>query len=124
MFDIGFWELSIIAIIALLVIGPERLPAVARAAGNWYGKMQRFITSVKSDIEEELKASELKQIMDEQKAELEQLKQSLHQTRSDLERVAATDYLEEAIKPVEKLPEPESSPSSESTSNELNAPPR
>ncbi|HHL45403.1 MAG TPA: twin-arginine translocase subunit TatB [Gammaproteobacteria bacterium] len=119
MFDIGFWELSIIAIIALLVIGPERLPAVARTVGTWYGKMQRFITSVKSDIEQELKASELKQIMDEQKAELDQLKQSLHQTQSELERVAAADYLDEAIKPTEKLPEPES-PSADSATDDLN----
>ncbi len=123
MFDIGFWELSIIAIIALLVIGPERLPAVARTAGNWYGKIQRFITSVKSDIEQELKASELKQIMEEQKAELDQLKQSLHQTQSELERVAAADYLDEAIKPTEKLPEPESPPA-DSATNDLNAPSR
>ena len=93
MFDIGFWELSIIAIIALLVIGPERLPAVARTAGSWYGKIQRLITSVKADIEQELRASELRQIMDEQKAELEHLKQSLHQTRSELERVTAADHL-------------------------------
>ncbi len=105
MFDIGFWEISFIAIIALLVIGPERLPAVARQVGRWYGQIQRFLLSVKSDIEQEIKASELKQIMEEQKAELDQLKQTLHQTRSELERVAATDYLDEAIKPVEKQPE-------------------
>ncbi len=104
MFDIGFWEISFIAIIALLVIGPERLPTVARQVGRWYGQIQRFILSVKSDIEQELKASELKQIMEEQKAELDQLKQSLHQTRSELERVVAADALDEAIKPVEKQP--------------------
>ncbi len=105
MFDIGFWEISFIAIIALLVIGPERLPTVARQVGRWYGQIQRFLLSVKSDIEQEIKASELKQLMEEQKAELDQLKQSLHQTRSELERVAATDYLDEAIKPIEKQPE-------------------
>jgi len=113
MFDIGFWEISIIAIIALLVIGPERLPAVARTAGRWYAKIQRFVTSVKADIEQELKASELKQLMDEQQAELDQLKQTLHQTRSELERVTAGDYLEEAVKPrtePEAIPDDSSEP--------------
>ncbi len=105
MFDISFWEISIVAIIALLVIGPERLPAVARTIGRWYGKLQRFITSVKADIEQELKASELKQIMDEQKNELDQLKQTLNQTRSELERVTAIERIDEEIKPAGDKPE-------------------
>ncbi len=102
MFDVSFWEISIVAIIALLVIGPERLPAVARTAGRWYGKLQRFVTTVREDIERELKASELKQIMDEQKNELDQLKRSLDQTRSELERITSIERLEEEIKPVTK----------------------
>ncbi len=117
MFDIGFWEVTFIAIIALVVIGPERLPTVARQAGRWYGKMQRFITSVKSDIEQELRTAELKQIMEEQKAELDQLKQTLHQTRAELERVTAAESIEEAIKPKEKpANEPLPSPSASSPS--------
>lgn len=63
MFDIGFAELVIVAIVALLVIGPERLPRVARTAGLWVGKMRSFVSSVKADIDQELKADELKKIL-------------------------------------------------------------
>ena len=66
MFDIGFWELSIIALVALLVIGPERLPKVARTAGLWIGRGRRMLSSVKQDIEQEIKAEELKEILAKQ----------------------------------------------------------
>lgn len=66
MFDIGFWELAVIAVVALLVIGPERLPRVARIAGFWVGRARRTLASVKSEIDRELKADELKQILDKQ----------------------------------------------------------
>ena len=56
MFDVGFWEISLIALVALLVIGPERLPKVARVAGLWIGRGRRMIGSVKADIEREIKA--------------------------------------------------------------------
>ncbi len=66
MFDIGFWELSIIGVVALIVIGPERLPAVARTAGLWLGKMKRVIGDMKSEIDKELKADELKKVLQRQ----------------------------------------------------------
>lgn len=67
MFDIGFWELGIIAVVALLVIGPERLPGVARTAGKWIGSAKRFVSSVQSDISAEVgKADKLKQLLEEQ----------------------------------------------------------
>jgi sec-independent protein translocase protein TatB len=66
MFDIGFWELIVIAVVALLVIGPERLPKVARIAGLWVGRARRTLASVKSEIDRELKAEELKQILEKQ----------------------------------------------------------
>ena len=56
MFDVGFWELTIIAVVALVVIGPERLPKVARTAGHWIGRGRRFVASVKADIDKEIKA--------------------------------------------------------------------
>lgn len=67
MFDIGFTELLLVGLVALLVVGPERLPRIARTAGLWLGKGRRFINSVKVDIEQELKADELKRILSEQK---------------------------------------------------------
>ena len=67
MFDIGFWELAIIGVVALLVIGPERLPAVARTLGFWLGKARKFVSSVQDDFNREVvKAEELKRLMEEQ----------------------------------------------------------
>jgi len=66
MFDVGMWELGLIALIALLVVGPERLPGLARTAGAWLGRAKRFVTDVKADIDEELRVEELKRIMNEQ----------------------------------------------------------
>jgi sec-independent protein translocase protein TatB len=66
MFDIGFWELSIIGVVALLVIGPERLPSVARTAGLWVGRARRFVTTVKADIDRQIKTEELQRIVKEQ----------------------------------------------------------
>jgi sec-independent protein translocase protein TatB len=67
MFDIGFWELGIIAVVALLVIGPEQLPGVARTVGKWVGTAKRFVSTVQNDINAEVnKAEELKRLLEEQ----------------------------------------------------------
>ena len=63
MFDIGFWELTMIAVIALLVIGPDKLPGVARTAGKWVGRARRFVGDVKTDIDRELKQEELRKAL-------------------------------------------------------------
>jgi len=75
MFDIGFWEIIFILVITLLVVGPERLPRVARTAGLWVGKMRSFVASVKADIDQELAAEELKKTLARQASvpELEEL---------------------------------------------------
>lgn len=62
MFDIGFSELMVIGVVALVVIGPERLPKVARTAGALFGRMQRYVADVKADINREIDASELKDL--------------------------------------------------------------
>ena len=62
MFDIGFSELLIIALVALVVIGPERLPRVARTAGHLLGRLQRYVSDVKTDINREIQLDELKKI--------------------------------------------------------------
>jgi len=59
MFDIGFLEIVIIASIALVVLGPERLPRAARTAGMWIGRARRMVADVKSDIDREIRESEL-----------------------------------------------------------------
>lgn len=65
MIDLSFSELAIIGSVALVVLGPERLPMVAKTAGKWLGKAQRMVQQVKSDIERETELSELKKIQDE-----------------------------------------------------------
>lgn len=67
MFDVGFLELLVVGVVALLVVGPERLPKLARTAGMWLGRGRRFINSVKQDIDREIKADELREILDKQK---------------------------------------------------------
>ncbi len=54
MFDVGFWELIIISIVALLVVGPEKLPGLARDAGRWLAAARRFVRKTRQDIESEL----------------------------------------------------------------------
>ncbi len=62
MFDIGFSELMVIAVVALIVIGPERLPKVARTLGHLFGRMQRYVNDVKADISREMELEELKKL--------------------------------------------------------------
>jgi sec-independent protein translocase protein TatB len=84
MFDIGFSELLLIGVVALVVIGPERLPGVARTLGRWVGGIRRFMNDVKRDIDKELKeAQELTDLIEEQK-ELQETHQILEKTVSDL----------------------------------------
>ena len=86
MFDIGFWELSLIGVVALLVIGPERLPGVARTAGLWFGRIGRFVSDIKLDIDKELKAEELKKTL-EQQANTSGIHEMVDEGRSTAEEV-------------------------------------
>ncbi len=62
MFDIGFWEMAFIGVISLIIIGPERLPGVARNVGLWVGKGRRMLNEVKSDVKREMKEYDLDQV--------------------------------------------------------------
>lgn len=66
MFDVGALELLVISVVALIVVGPERLPKLARAAGLWVGRARRAFSSVKEEIDREIKADELKEILRKQ----------------------------------------------------------
>lgn len=68
MFDIAFTELLLIGVVALVVIGPERLPKVARTAGQWLGRLNRYVSQVKQDIDRDIKLDELRKMQDEMKA--------------------------------------------------------
>lgn len=74
MFDIGFWELCLVGLVSLIVIGPERLPKAARIAGFWIGKTRNMVQNVKTEIKEELQAEELRQTLKEQQVKLDEFK--------------------------------------------------
>jgi sec-independent protein translocase protein TatB len=84
MFDIGFSELLVVGVVALIVVGPERLPKVARTAGLLLGRLQRYVGQVKADISREIQLEELKQLQSE-----------MRETARDFER-GMTDEIETA----------------------------
>ena len=65
MFDFSFGELALISAVALVVLGPERLPKVARTVGEWAGKAQRYVAQVKADINREIEVAELKKLQEQ-----------------------------------------------------------
>ena len=71
MFDIGFAELLIVAVVALVVLGPEKLPTAARAAGLWIGRIRRTLSGIQNEISEELRIDEMRRTAAIQKEELE-----------------------------------------------------
>ena len=100
MFDIGFSELLVIGVVALIVIGPEKLPRVARTVGHLLGRMQRYVSDVKADINREIELEELRKMRDSmQKAASE-----MH-TAVDTELTKTADDLNQAVAG-EKKPEP------------------
>jgi len=81
MFDLSFFELLVIGAVALVVIGPERLPRVARTAGQWVGKIQRYVSDVKNDINREMEIEELRRL----KAEMNETARSVEATARSME---------------------------------------
>lgn len=81
MFDIGFLEILLIGVVALLVVGPERLPDLARKLGRWVGQARAYVRSVKMDIERELEAEDLKSILSEQKKQIDELQGMLGEVK-------------------------------------------
>ncbi len=73
MFDVGFSEMLVIAVVALVVIGPEKLPGVAKTVGAWFGRLQRYVNDVKADINREIELEELRKF----KTQFEEAAQSL-----------------------------------------------
>jgi len=95
MFDIGFSEMMLIAIVALVVIGPERLPKVARTAGHLLGRLQRYVSDVKSDINREMQLEELRKLQSEIQESARSVEQSL---TTDLQAARrALDQTAEAV---------------------------
>lgn len=95
MFDVGFSEIVVIGVVALIVIGPERLPRVARTVGHLIGRLQRYVADVKSDINREVELEELRKMRDsvqEAAASIETCVTSgLSKTEEELNRSLAGD---------------------------------
>lgn len=85
MFDIGFSELVVIAVVALIVIGPERLPKAARTMGHLFGRLQRYVNEVKSDISREMELDELRKLQKEVQSAAQDLKSSVENAASDVQ---------------------------------------
>jgi len=98
MFDFGFLELITIGVVALVVIGPERLPKVARTAGLLYGRMQRYVSSVKSDISNEIQLDEMRRVGQDFKASVESAVSGVEQ-----QATAVDDYLRDEASSVKKV---------------------
>ncbi|HXF80768.1 MAG TPA: Sec-independent protein translocase protein TatB [Usitatibacter sp.] len=125
MFDFGFSKLFILAVIALVVIGPERLPRVARTLGHLYGRLQRYVTQVKSDISREMEAADLGKMKTEFESAARSFQSTVETGMQDVDRevrdaqasveraldVNAPAANEAAAAPAPASPAPETGPS-------------
>ena len=110
MFDIGFWELIIIGVVALVVVGPERFPGMIKKVGYWIGQFRRIASSVKSEIQVEVdKAEQLQNLLDEQKQILKR------NTDVDLTQPAVKPktIADQPVQSNEKLPDADSLPATD-----------
>ena len=85
MFDIGFSEMVVLAVVALVVLGPERLPKVAKQAGHWIGKMRRYVDDVKSDINRQMELSELRKLQTQVTDAAKEIEKSVQSSVGDLQ---------------------------------------
>ncbi|WP_313697024.1 Sec-independent protein translocase protein TatB [Achromobacter sp.] len=85
MFDVSLTELMVIGVVALIVIGPERLPKVARTVGHLLGRAQRYVNDVKSDIQREIELDELRKFKTEMEDAAQGVQQSLNETGASLQ---------------------------------------
>ncbi len=93
MFDIGFSELMVIAVVALIVIGPEKLPKVARTVGHLFGRMQRYVNDVKSDISREMALDDLRKLQSSIQETARSVEQSVNEevssAQNEMDRIAS-----------------------------------
>lgn len=89
MFDSGFLEMLLIAVIALLVVGPERLPGIARKAGKLLGKARAFVRTTRADIEKEIQAEEMKSILSRQEKEISELRDMMRDAQQTIHNEVA-----------------------------------
>ena len=85
MFDVSFSELFVIALIGLIVIGPERMPRVARTVGHLLGRLQRYVSEVKADINREMQVEDLKKLQTQMTEQARDLQQQVNTQMKDVE---------------------------------------
>ena len=85
MFDIGFSEIVVIGVVALIVIGPERLPKVARTLGHMFGRLQRYVNEVKADINREMELDELRKLQSQVQSAAREIEQSVSHAAREME---------------------------------------
>jgi len=119
MFDVGFSELIVIALVALIVIGPERLPRVARTLGALLGRAQRYVNDVKADIQREVDLDELKSIRSTFQDAAKSVEQSVSQVGEELQ--AAGESLNQSISdiPENKVEPAAAQPPATATADEI-----
>src|SRR4051812_2685933 len=100
MIDLGLTKLALIGAVALIVIGPEKLPAVARMAGSLFGRAQRYINQVKAEVNREIELDELRKMQ----KDVQEVTSSLEQDMAEVEYEVAA--LAADIAPIEAAPAP------------------
>ena len=119
MFDIGFSEILVIAVVALIVIGPERLPKVARTLGHLFGRMQRYVNDVKSDISREMQLEELRALQTSMQDAARSIEQTVSKevsaAESDLNQIADMPAAESTAPAASANDAPSPQPAQEST---------
>jgi Tat protein translocase TatB subunit len=107
MFEIGFWELALIMIMALIVIGPEKLPEVARTVGRWVGRARKYVEGVKNEVEKEFDTTELKRMLHNQEVQIRELQGKINRP---LDILNPEEFSTGANKSVENKIEPPPEP--------------
>ena len=101
MFDFSFPELAVIMVVALIVIGPERLPKVARTMGHLWGRARRYVNGVKADIERDMAVDEFRQLQQKVQAEASALEKSVNQSAQNLD-YQVQQINEAVVKPIDQ----------------------
>jgi len=116
MFGVDFSEILVIMVVALIVLGPERLPKVARTMGEWWGRMQRYINRIKLDVSTSMELDELRELERKIKSEADALERSVQQVGNNLNQ--------EALKLEKEFAPPAQDSSKPSPPDELQLPPK
>ena len=121
MFDIGFSELVVIGVVALVVIGPERLPKTARTVGHLFGRLQRYVNDVKADINREMELDELRKLQREMQGAAREFEQSVTSAASEVQ--AGVRSVERDLNEVAAAPAAGSAPAASAGEGTSAAPP-